>query len=71
MQRLTMALVVATAVLCAGFATWKAEAMATAGAVQVSATVKAASPVEHAACGGRGEHCPPGYHWNGNRCAPC
>ena len=71
MIRLALAFVMTTAILCTGFATWKAEAMVSAGAAKVSTTVKAASPVDHAACRGRGEHCPPGYIWNGNRCAPC
>jgi hypothetical protein len=71
MQRLAMALVMTTVILCAGFATWKAEAMVGAGAAQVATAAKTASPVDRVACGGRGAHCPPGYWWNGNRCAPC
>ncbi len=71
MHRLAMALVMTTMVLSAGLVTWKAEAMVTAGAAQVATAAKAASPIDRTACGGRGAHCPPGYNWNGNRCAPC
>jgi len=71
MQRLVMTLVVATTILFGGLVAWKAEAMVGVGGVQVSTAVKATSPVDRAACRGRGEHCPPGYDWNGNRCVPC
>jgi hypothetical protein len=71
MHRLVITLGMATAIFCAGLATWQAEAMVGAGATQLATAAKAASPIDHAACGGRGEHCPPGYNWNGNRCAPC
>jgi hypothetical protein len=71
MQRLMLTLVVATVFVSGGLVAWKAEAMVGAGGVQVSTAAKATSPVDRAACGGRGEHCPPGYNWNGNRCVPC
>ena len=71
MRRMVMTLVVASLMTFGGLAAWKAEAMVGAGAAQQATAAKSAGPVIHAACGGRGEHCPPGYNWNGNRCVPC
>ncbi len=71
MRGLTIALGVTAAILCAGSIAWRAEATAVAGAAQLGVAAKAVSPVSPAACGGRGEHCPPGYVWNGHRCVPC
>lgn len=71
MRRLAMTLVMTATISCAGLAAWKAEAMVGAGAAQVATAAKTTNPVSPAACGGRGAHCPPGYNWNGNRCAPC
>jgi hypothetical protein len=71
MHRLAIALVAMTVISCAGLAAWKAEAMVLTGAAQLSTSAKALNPVTPAACRGGGEHCPPGYIWNGNRCVPC
>jgi hypothetical protein len=71
MRSLAIALVMATVVSCVGLVAWRAEAMVGAGAAQLNATAKSSQPIVHAACGGRGEHCPPGYTWNGHACVPC
>jgi hypothetical protein len=69
MHRLAMALVMMTAISCAGLAV--AEAMALSGGAQPGTSVKSLNSVTPAACKGGGEHCPPGYIWNGNKCVPC
>jgi len=71
MRRLAITLGMTTAVLCAGFVAWHAQAMVVAGAAQLSTAAKATTPVTPAACRRGGAHCPPGYVWNGNRCVPC
>jgi len=71
MRRLAITLVMATVVSCVGLVAWRAEAMVGAGAAQLGTTAKSSQPIVHAACRGTGDHCPPGYTWNGNRCIPC
>lgn len=71
MRRLTISLAMTTVILCGGLVAWKAHAMVGAGAAQVSTAARAVSSIGPAACRGSGEHCPPGYVWNGNRCVPC
>ena len=71
MRRLAVTLGTMMAILCAGFLAWQAEAMVVAGATHVSTAAKLVAPVTPAACRGNGEHCPPGYVWNGNRLVPC
>ena len=70
MQRLPMLLAV-SALLTTVSLPWEAEAMVPAIAAQIRAVVQTVKPVEPAACRGWGEHCPPGYVWNGRRCVPC
>jgi hypothetical protein len=48
-----------------------AEAQTARGALALKAAAQSSTVVENAACRGRGEHCPPGYTWNGHRCIPC
>jgi hypothetical protein len=71
MRQLAITLGLATGILAAGVVAWQAEAMVGAGSPQLSTAAKASSAVTPAACRGGGEHCPPGYVWNGNRCVPC
>ena len=71
MRRLTIALAMVATILCAGLVAWKAEATTWAGAAQLGAATATVKPLKNAACRGTGEHCPPGYVWNGRRCVPC
>jgi hypothetical protein len=71
MRTLVITLALAAAMLCPGSATWQVQAAGMAGAAQLSTAVKAASPIQPAACRGWGSRCPPGYFWNGYRCLPC
>lgn len=69
MHRISILLAVA-ALLSTSLA-WEAGATVPSIAAQVRAVVQTIKPVERAACRGWGEHCPPGYVWNGRRCVPC
>jgi hypothetical protein len=71
MRRLTITFAMTILFLCGDSLTWQAKAMISAGASQIRAAVSGAPKAEPAACRGWGEHCPPGYIWNGNRCVPC
>ncbi len=74
MRKLAITLTMAVAVLFAGLLTWKAEAQTwKRGAAALAA--QNYTPIEKAACGGGGPHCPPGRTWvcRGGSCwcAPC
>jgi hypothetical protein len=71
MRRLAITLTMTATILCAGLLAWKAEATTWAGAKQLRNAAETVNPVDKAACRGWGEHCPPGYIWNGFRCVPC
>jgi len=71
MQKLTITLAVAAAMLFAGSLTWKAGAEMWRGAKDISGSAQNFTPVQPAACRGRGPHCPPGYTWTCRRWAGC
>jgi hypothetical protein len=71
MRKLAITLGLAGGLLVAAFTAWQAEAVVSAGAGQLHTVAKASGAISPAACRGGGEHCPPGYVWNGNRCVPC
>jgi hypothetical protein len=71
MRRFAVAFAFAAFIVFIGTTAWRAEAAPWAGAKQIAATKLTTNDIQKAACRGRGEHCPPGYVWNGNRCRPC
>ena len=71
MRNLTITLGLATGILGGGLVAWQAQAMPGAATAQIGTAAHSSTSVTPAACRGGGEHCPPGYVWNGNRCVPC
>jgi hypothetical protein len=76
MRRLTIVTTLAATALVTGLLTLSADAQTwRRGAVAVDAASKNFTPIEKAACGGGGPHCPPGRTWvcRGGTCwcAPC
>lgn len=75
MRGLVIVIAVTASLAFAGASVWKAEAAGAFGALPDASVAQQSPPVHPAACRGRGEHCPPGYHWvcGPNRCwcAPC
>jgi hypothetical protein len=48
-----------------------AQAAPTAGAKSIAVSAWTINAIMHAACRGRGLHCPHHFFWNGHRCRPC
>jgi hypothetical protein len=71
MSRYAVPLALAAAIVFIGAMTWNAQATPNAGAKQIGMNALSIKDIKQAACRGNGAHCPPGYIWNGNRCAPC
>jgi hypothetical protein len=75
MKKLSLA--AAVGILLAGSLAWTADAQTWRGAASIPSAAQNFTPIEKAACGGRGPHCRWGRHWvcgpRGLRCwcAPC
>ena len=61
MRKMAIALTAMAAILIVGSLAWKADAQTTRGAAAISDTARNFTPIEKAACWGRGRWCGPGW----------